>query len=242
MNVAQKKNAKPASNIKKFYGILTVLAIVGIAAIAWIVVKTQTGRAAMEPVAVEGAEDPQALVAKAKGMSVGPDNAPNKLLVFSDFQCPYCGTFALQLEPLLVQEFANTGKLQFVYYDFPLGGNHRYSFLASRASRCAGDQNKFWEYHNMLFAKQSEWSFDQNAPVGKLVDYGEDLGLNKGQFEQCVKSDKYADIVSANHTLGQRLMVNATPTVFLNGRKVPSEAVLDIKWYRDALNGTTAAQ
>lgn len=238
--MAQKKNAKPAANLKKFYGILGVLALVGVGAIAWIVVRSQTSRAAMEPVAVPGADDPQALVQKAQGMTIGRNDAPAKMLVFSDFQCPYCGTFALQVEPLLVQEFVNTGKLQFVYYDYPLGGTHRFSFLASRAARCAGEQNKFWEYHNALFAKQSEWSFEENAPVGKLLDYGKELGLDRGQFQQCVKSDKYQDVVSANHTLGQRLMVNATPTVFVNGRKIPTNNVLDIKAYRDMINSVSA--
>lgn len=234
--MAQKKNAGPASSLKKFYGVLGAVAVVGLVAILWIVFKSRTGTAAMEPVEVAGADNPQALVEKAQGVSLGENNAPVKMLVFSDYQCPYCARFALEIEPLLIQEFVNTGKLQFVYYDFPLGGGHRYSFLVSRAARCAGDQNKFWDYQNMVYAKQSEWAYDESVPMGKLLDYGKEVGLNGGQFEQCVKSEKYADIVSANRLLGDQLLVNATPTIFVNGRKVPGEAGLDIKYYRELIN------
>jgi protein-disulfide isomerase len=234
--VAQNRKAKPASSLKNFYRALAVLAVVGVAALAWIVVKGRTGKAALEPIPVAGADDPQALVAMAKGVPVGKDDAPVKLLVFSDYQCPYCGSFALQVEPQLVTEFVNTGKLQLVYYDFPLGGNHRYSFLAARAARCAGDQNKFWEYHNMLFSRQNDWSFAQNPPVNMLLDFGDEVGLDRGQLSQCVKSDRHQDLVSANRTLGERLMVNSTPTLFINGRKVPAEMGLDVPALRNLIN------
>lgn len=239
--MAQNRKQQPANGLKKFYRMLGILALVGVVAIAIIVVRGRSAGAALEPVEIEGADDPQALVAKAEGVAVGPENAPAKLLVFSDFQCPYCGTFALQIEPQLVQEFVNNGTLQIVYYDFPLGGSHRFSFLASRAARCAGDQNKFWEYHNTLFARQQDWSFAPDAPVREMVKMGEEIGLDKGAFEQCVKSDKYQDVVSANRALGERLMVNATPTLFLNGRKVPGEAGLDMKALRELVTNAAGS-
>lgn len=236
--MAQNRKAKPDAGTKKFYWILGVVGILGLILIATVVVRGRTGAAAMEPVAVEGAQDPQALVAQAQGVSVGPENAPVKMLVFSDFQCPYCGTFALQVEPVLKEEFVTPGKLQIVYYDFPLGGSHRFSFLASRAARCAGDQNKFWEYHNLLFARQSDWSFEANPPVKMFVEFGTEVGVSGSEFEKCVKSDKYQDVVSANRTLGERLLVNATPTLFVNGRKLPPEIGLDVPALRDLINST----
>lgn len=234
--MANTKNPKQNSNLKNLYRILGVLAVVGVAAIAWVVVRAQTAKAVAEPVEVQGAEDPQALVAKAKGVAVGNDNAPVKMLVFSDFQCPYCGQFASQMEPLLINEFVNTGKLQLVYYDFPLGGAHKYSFLASRAARCAGDQAKFWEYHNIVFGRQSEWGFDEGLPVKKFLGYGKDIGLDEAKFKKCVNSDQHQDLVSANRLLGERLGVNSTPTIFLNGKRVPATMALDIKGLRDLIN------
>lgn len=238
--MAQNRKAKPVKAAKKFYWVLGLVAIAGIVALAMIVVRGRTGAAAMEPVAVEGVLDPQGLVERAQGVSVGPDDAPVKMLVFSDFQCPYCGTFALQVEPVLKQEFVAPGKLQIVYYDFPLGGSHRFSFLASRAARCAGDQDKFWEFHDILFARQSDWSFDANPPVNKFIDLGREVGITGNDFEKCVKSDKYQDVVSANRALGERLQVNATPTLFMNGRKVPSEMGLDVSALRDLINTSAA--
>lgn len=234
--MAKTRNAKQSSNLRGFYWILGVLAVMGLAAIVWVVARGQSAKAAAEPVAVQGADDPQALVAKAKGVAAGKDNAPVKMLVFSDFQCPFCGQFASQVEPLLISEFVNTGKLQLVYYDFPLGGAHKYSFLASRAARCAADQGKFWEYHNVVFGRQSDWSFDESMPLKKFLAYGKDVGVDETKFKKCVRSDRYQDLVSANRALGERLGVNSTPTLFLNGKRVPPDLGLDIKGLRDLIN------
>lgn len=236
----QRRKTKQTKGLGKFYGLLGLLAVIGVAAIAWVVIKNRSGRAAMEPIPVAGAEDPQALVAKAQGVVLGSDDAPAKLLVFSDFMCPYCAMFAGQIEPVLISDFVNTGKLQFVYYDYPLGGAHKYSFLASRAARCAGEQNKFWEYHNLIFARQSEWSFEPNPPVKMLIDFGGEVGLDKDRFGACVKSDKYADLVSANHMLGERLLVNGTPTLFMNGRKLPTE-MIELNALRKLIDQTAAS-
>lgn len=239
--MAQKKRAPQGSNLKPFYWVLGVLAIAGVAVIAWLVMRTQTQRAAVEPVAVAAARDPQALVALAKGVAIGNDNAPVKMLVFSDFMCPFCGTFAAQMEPLITSEFVQPGTLQYVYYDFPLGGTHRHSFLASRAARCAGDQGKFWEYHNLLFGKRSDWAPDTKPPVRKLIGYGQDLGLDQAAFETCVRSDKYQDVVSANRLLGEQLGVNATPTAFINTKRITAEVAMDIKALRQLINAELAA-
>jgi protein-disulfide isomerase len=224
--VAQK--TKSRQGMKPFYLILGGIAVVGIAAIAWVVMRNKTSDVAISPVEVPGADNPQALVEKAKGVSVGSDAAPVKMLVFSDYQCPYCAEFASMIEPAIVKEFVPTGKLQFVYYDYPLGGAHKYSFLAARAARCAGEQNKFWEYHDMVFGKQSEWAAEEGMPLKTLLGYGNDLGLDAGAFKSCVDSDKYQDIVSANHLLGEKLGVNATPTIFVNGRRISGQTMDDL--------------
>ena len=224
--MAQKTRTQKSN--KSFYWILVVIAVVGVAAIAWIVLRGRTGNAAVDPVPVEGADNPQALVAKAQGISIGNDNTPVKILVFSDYQCPYCAQFASMIEPGIIKEFVPSGKLQFVYYEYPLGGAHKYSFLAARAARCAGDQGKFWEYHDLVFGRQSDWAEEENQPLGTFLDYGKQLGLDEGKFKSCVESDKYQDIVSANHLLGEKLGVNSTPTIFVNGRRVTGTTMDDL--------------
>ena len=233
--MAQPKKARKSSGIQPFYYVLAGVAALGIIAIALTVVRGRARGAAIEPVPLEGLTNEQ-LISRAQGVRLGPDNAPVKMLVFSDFMCPYCGTFAAQVEPQLKKEFIEPGKLQLVFYDFPLGGSHVHSFLAARAARCAGDQNRFWEYHDLLFGRLSEWSTSATPPVGQLVNYASDVGIDRGQLENCIKSDKYQDVVSAGYLLGTQLGVNSTPTIILNGKRVPARIALDLGDLRDLIN------
>jgi protein-disulfide isomerase len=230
-----RKVVKKKSGIQPFYYVLGGLALIGIVAIGLTVLRNRGGGAALEPVPLEGLNNQQ-LVERAQGIKLGPDNAPAKMLVFSDFMCPYCGSFAAQIEPQLKTEYINAGKLQLVFYDFPLGGSHIHSFLAARAARCAADQNKFWEYHDYLFGRIQEWGGSQSPPIDTFVDYAETLGLNRGDFEGCLKSDKYQDVVSAGRKLGDALGVNATPTLIVNGKRVRAAIGLDMPALRELLN------
>ena len=227
--------AKKSSGTKPFYYVLGGLAALGVLAIAFTVIRSRGGGAALEPVPVEGLNNQQ-LVEKAQGVKLGPDNAPVKMLVFSDFMCPYCGNFAAQIEPQLKTEFIQAGKLQLVFYDFPLGGNHVHSFLAARAARCAGEQNKFWEYHDLLFGRLQDWGTSQSPPVSQFVGFADDLGLNRGDLESCIKSDKYQDVVSASRQLGDALGVNSTPTLIVNGKRVRAQIGLDMPALRELIN------
>jgi len=217
----KKNNRQNGSSVKKFYWILGAIGVLGVVLIGLSMFRTR-GAATDQPEDLPpGAfASQQELVAAARGISNGPDNAPVKLLVFSDYMCPACKQFALNVEPGIRDQYIKNGQVQLVYYDFPLGGAHKYSFLASRAGRCALDQNKFWEYHDLLFERQSAWSFERDAPVPQFIEYARELGLNAQEFESCVRSEKHSDVVTANRALGLNLGVNATPTIYMNGRMV----------------------
>ncbi len=235
--MAQSRKAaatKKKSGLQPFYYVLGGLLLLGIIAIGINVIRSGGGGAALQPVPLEGL-DTQELIAKAQGVELGAA-APAKLLVFSDFMCPACQSFAGQIEPQLKAEFIDNGKLQLVFYDFPLGGTHVHSFLAARAARCAGEQNKFWEYHNTLFGGLSSWGTSSSPPVNQFIDYAGTVGIDEGQFSSCLKSDKYQDVVSASRMLGDQLGVNATPTLILNGKRVRGEIGLDWNALRDLLN------
>jgi protein-disulfide isomerase len=133
---------------------------------------------------------------------------------------PACKVWATQMEPFIKSEFVANGKVHYKYYDFPLLPGHRFSMIAARAARCAGDQNKFWEYHDVLFGRQEQWSYSAEMPIGQLLGYGTELGLNAGDFESCVRSDTHAENVSLNKKLGETLGVGGTPTVYVNSRKL----------------------
>jgi protein-disulfide isomerase len=242
--VAQSRKAsatKKKSGLQPFYYVLGGLLLLGVIAIGVNMIRSGGGGAALEPVPLEGLNNQQ-IVDRAQGIKLGPDSAPAKLLVFSDFMCPYCGQFAAQIEPQLKSEFIDKGKLQLVFYDFPLGGAHVHSFLAARAARCAGDQNKFWEYHNTLFGSLQTWGTSQSPPIGDFEDIAGTVGINQAQFSECLRSDKYQDVVSAGRMLGDQLGVNATPTLILNSKRVRGEIGLDWNSLRDLINaeiGTT---
>jgi protein-disulfide isomerase len=239
--VAQaRKTPAKKSGLQPFYYVLGGLLLLGIIAIGVTVMRNRAGGAALEPVPLEGLNN-QEIIARAQGIKLGPDNAPAKLLVFSDFMCPYCGQFASQIEPQLKSEFIDSGKLQLVFYDFPLGGTHVHSFLAARAARCAGDQNKFWEYHNTLFGRLSEWGVSQSPPVAQFEDYANEVAIDQGQFNECLRSAKYQDVVSASRKLGDQLGVNATPTLILNGKRVRGEIGLDMNALRELINAEIGA-
>jgi protein-disulfide isomerase len=204
------------SNLKPFYIILGIVAVLGVGAIA--LGALRGGDAAVEPVDL-GTLDSRDLIQKARGVTVGENANAVQLLVFSDYMCPACAHFNARIFPLIKQEFVDRGQLQVVYYDFPLGGAHVHSFVAARASRCAEDQGKFWAYKDMLFARQQDWSYSRDVPIAKFVEYARELGIDADRFAACVRSDEHTELVSANHELGEQLGVAGTPTIYVNGRR-----------------------
>lgn len=230
---SSKNRAGSGSNLKPFYLLLGIVVLVGVGLMIFGARRRGATRATMEPVNLEamGAGE---LIAKAKGVRLGPDSAKVQIMVFSDYMCPGCAAFATNIEPQLLQEYVQTGLVQYTMYDFPLGGTHKYSFLAARAGRCAEDQGKYWEYHKYLMVNQTAWSYSQAPPVEQFVSYAGQLGLNQQDFEACLDSDKHAELVTANHQLGQQAGVNSTPTVFIDGRQ--SLGSLDWEVLRSEIN------
>lgn len=219
---SSRQQKQAGSNLKPFYIVLGLIAVLGVGAIVY---ATQSGGQAADDVIQlppQILSNAQELVNKAQGIKKGPDSAPIKLLVFSDYMCPACTQFTTRVEPPLRAEFIENGQVQLVYYDFPLGGGHRWSFIASRAARCAGDEGKFWEYHDLLFARQRDWMYTNKAPVEDLEKLGATLGLGD-EFRKCLRSDKYQDVVTYNRALGETLGVRGTPTLFMNGRQLRDE-------------------
>jgi protein-disulfide isomerase len=225
LTVAQnrrKAQHQQGSSLKPFYIILAVVAIAGAAGIGWALYGgggAGGDLAAIEPVPLSDIA-PQDLVRQARGVIEGPGNAPVQILVFSDYMCPYCAQFALNIETLIKQNYVANGQVQYIYHDFPLGGSHIHSFVAARAARCAEDQGRFWEYHNILLAQQTNWMYDRSTPYAKFNEYARQAGLDVDSFRGCVNSDRHAELVTANYMLGQQLRVGGTPTVFINGQRM----------------------
>jgi protein-disulfide isomerase len=206
------------SPLLPLYIVLGVVALAGLGLLARQLAKKNDPAAN----AIVKVDVPPGMLNSTPGMSMGNANAP-VVMEFADFQCPHCAEYATYIEPLMREKLVNTGKIRYVFYDFPLGG-FPYSVLAHRGGRCANEQGKFWEYHDRLFAKQADWSAaaDAGAVADQLVAYAGDLGLDKDKFEGCLRSDKYSKEVSQSRAFGESLQVNSTPTLIANGMKIPA--------------------
>ncbi len=149
----------------------------------------------------------------------GPADATVTLVEFGDLQCPACGAEHPILKSIL-QDYE--GKIRFVFRHFPLS-IHANAQLASRAAEAAGAQGKFWEFHDLLYERQDDWSY-QLKPQGKFESYAAELGLNLDQFKQDEVNAALADKIAQDMGDGDALGVNATPTLYVNGEKLESGA------------------
>jgi len=226
--------------MKKFYFLFGGIAAIGIGLVSYNVGSSVFGDAVSAPI-VLNLENDEALVALARGVTKGDPDAPLTIMEFGDYQCPGCGAFALSVKPRLEADYVASGQARFVFYDFPLYSIHPNAFLAARAARCAGDQDMFWEYHETLFRNQAQWSLEATIG-GSLSDYADELGLNKGDFNACVNSDKYADVISANLELGARMNVQSTPTVLVQANgQLRQVATFDYNTIVSAIDVVTSA-
>lgn len=174
------------------------------------------GAAATQPVA--NVEMDPASLQTARGIEVGSPTAPVQLHEYADFQCPACQQFATFIHPLIKERLVDQGLVRLVRYDFPLFNIHPHAFLAARAARCADDQGKYWEYHDVLYARQPTWSVQRSA-INTFIEYAETVGLNTSTFEQCLRSDQHAEEVTRNLRLGEALGVTGTPSFLINGQR-----------------------
>lgn len=165
------------------------------------------------PQAREGAEPFPAEYDK-YGVSLGDADAPVVVREFADFQCPACASFSA-VASQIKDEFVESGKVRFVYFDFPLEDIHDNAMLAAQAARCAGDQGGYWQMHDRLFEQQSEWS-GQSDPKGTFLRYGEELGLNPQRLERCLNTELHREAVQSSQSLAKRLQVRSTPTVLVD--------------------------
>ncbi|MEK6935003.1 MAG: DsbA family protein [Nanoarchaeota archaeon] len=145
---------------------------------------------------------------------LGEKNAPVTIVEFSDFQCPFCGRFRSQTLTQIEKEYIDTGKVKFVFRDFPLNSIHPYAQKASEASECADDQGKFWEYHDVLFENQA------SLDLISLKKYAADLELDTGDFNNCLDSGKYADEVKKDTADAQAAGGTGTPFFLIGNRPV----------------------
>ena len=163
----------------------------------------------------------QATVATGDNPALGRRDAPVTVVEFSDYQCPFCRQFVTATLPSLKSAYVDSGKVRWVFRDFPLDRIHPNARKAAEAARCAGEQGKYWPMHDVLFQKQEALAEEQ------LSEHARALGLDSARFTACLASAKYASVVQQNYTDGAAAGVRGTPS-FVVGRTRADDTVQGI--------------
>ncbi len=211
----QREIQKRRTRIMVILGII-IFAVLIVSAIAIPMIKANTTPVGTIQVP---AQSPRPM---ANGLSMGDPSAPVVVEEYSDFQCPYCKKFSTDFEPAIITDFIATGKVYFKYIPFHIIGAE--SDAAAEAAYCAGDQNKFWEYHDILFANQTGENIGDFSDK-RLAAFAEKLNLNMTDFNSCYKSGKYLKQLKLNQDAGTLAKVDGTPSFYVNGKKVNPDQV-----------------
>ncbi len=140
---------------------------------------------------------------------LGKKDAPITLIEFSDYQCPFCDRFFRTTLPTLKTEYIETGKVRYVFRDFPLDQIHPYARKAAEAAHCAGDQGKYWEMHDVIFQNRKALQID------KLKTHATNLKLDATAFNACLENGKYTAEVEKDYQDGTAAGVRGTPGFFI---------------------------
>lgn len=159
----------------------------------------------------------------AKGNKVGKDDAPVKITAYEDFQCPFCLKYTATQEGDVINELVKTGKVQLEYRNLPILGNE--SVSSAIAAQCASEQDKFWQYHNLLFltqAKAGQATVEKNN-AGRFSDanlkqFASDLGLDRTKFDSCFDNRTPLDNILEQQREANSFGITGTPGFLVNGQ------------------------
>jgi protein-disulfide isomerase len=150
-------------------------------------------------------------------LAVGNPDSKVTVVEYASMTCGHCAHFTHDIWPDLKKKYVDTGKVRFVFREFPLDN---LSAAASMLARCAGDE-KALPMIDVLFAKQADWAFAEGNPVPKLFELAKQAGFTQEAFDKCLTDQKLLDNITAGRKRASEVFgVNATPTFFVNGKKL----------------------
>lgn len=138
--------------------------------------------------------------------TLGRADAPITIVEFSDFECPFCQRHFRSTLPEIKRNYIDTGKVRYVFLDFPLEGMHFKARKAAEAAHCAAEQGKFWEMHDILFEQSA------NLDIRQYPDFAKKLNLEAFAFDLCLNSGKQTAKINRGLASGQSVGINATPS------------------------------
>jgi protein-disulfide isomerase len=140
---------------------------------------------------------------------LGPQDAPITIIEFSDYECPYCRKWHLEVWPQLQAAYGD--QIRLVYRDFPLNSIHSNATPAAAAANCAHEQDMFWPFNEKLF------EMELGLSRATYQTYAEELDLDMDAFNECLESGRYLEEVEADYEYAANLGIRSTPTFFING-------------------------
>jgi len=224
----QRKSAKQRKQQQSQIWLLIAAAVVVVAIGALIFINNRSQAQVSTPPVTSSL--PAELVAR--NVKGSPD-AKVVITEFSDFECPACKGFAQGTAKIIEEEYVKTGLVRFEYKHLPLPQHEPSATNAANAAECAADQGMFWPMHDYLFQEQGKQGSNTFTQIRLKAMAGE-LGLNTSEFEQCLSRQTHARTVQDHITESRQLRVNATPTIFVNGQRVPNPSLTDMRAAIDA--------
>lgn len=205
----------------------TILIVVGLVLILAAILMMPTIRDLLTPVGefVQPEVNPRPL---ADANRIGDPNAPVEIQIFSDFGCGHCANFASSTGEILTEKYVATGQLTMVYNSVGRLLGHPNSITTAEAAYCAGDQNKFWEYHDIIYANQAALFANVNRKLDKTLSaYAESLGMDVDAFDSCLRSNKYNQVIQEDYVEASNANITSTPSFTINGTLLVGNAPLD---------------
>ena len=147
---------------------------------------------------------------------LGNPNASISLIEFGDYQCHFCNVYFHNTQPMLLEKFVATDKVNIIFKDYVIIGKD--SVSAAHGTHCAKEQSKYWEYHNILY---NNWTGENNGWAGpaNLVKYADEIGLDSELFLECMNSFRYSDLIEQSTRDAQTLGLSGTPAIFVFDKK-----------------------
>ena len=201
--------------------IITIAAIIVIAAVIIGLIVIPSIQKTVNPAGEFVRITPQAYTT-ANGTSMGDPNAKVVIDIFEDFQCSACRIYTSDIEPQVISEIAETGKAYYVFHQYPFEDDGspdlKESDNSALASECGAEQNRFWDYKNLLFANQTQVEGQFNDI--RLEAFAKSLNLDMEKFNVCYQEKRYQNKLEEGLSLGEQMGVQGTPSIFVNGEKI----------------------
>ncbi|HEY4691746.1 MAG TPA: thioredoxin domain-containing protein [Anaerolineae bacterium] len=207
-----------------------VFIIIGLGAVIIVIGLIALGGGLQPPVSAESLTRCNGKPCPSKG---NPD-APVLMVELSDYACSHCRNYSLQVEPIIDQEYVQTGKVRYVSHIYALRPQTE---SASAAAMCADEQSKYWEFHHTAFANQRT---DRYPGRDDFLAWGQQIGLNMDAFAQCIDSNRYVQDVQFSAAEGERAGVTGTPSFYIDGRFIVGE--ISVAQARAALDAALAGR